>query len=160
MHIKTENFINTCRFPPVYLFKYIYYIQDIIRIRQQAFPISFLGLYMYTYSYLYQPKKKKNKLNPFLESENVLPPLSPFIITCWNHCLAVWAPAPQTLVNNSMTLMSSSALNSLSFLSSPLSAISQILSASLVPTPGKFLASCEWPGSLIIIHERKGSGVW
>ena len=88
-------------------------------------------------------KINKNKLNQFLESENVLPPLSPFIITCWNHCLAVWAPAPQTLVNNSMTLMSSSALNSLSFLSSPLSAISQILSASLVPTPGKFLASCE-----------------
>ena len=144
MHIKTENFINTCRFPPFYLFKYnIYYIQEIIRIRQQALPIVAFFKLSWMKHVLYQPKKNKNKLNPFLESENVLPPFSPFIITCWNHCLAVWAPAPQTLVNNSMTLMSSSALNSLSFLSSPLSAISQILSASLVPTPGKFLASCE-----------------
>ena len=140
----TENCINTCRFPPFYLFKYII-LRTTRHNKDKAAGIAYSSL-LQTFlddTCPLSAKINKNKLNQFLESENVLPPLSPFIITCWNHCLAVWAPAPQTLVNNSMTLMSSSALNSLSFLSSPLSAISQILSASLVPTPGKFLASCE-----------------
>ena len=65
----------------------------------------------------------------------------PHVLTCWYHALAVVGPAPHTSVNNLSTRTCSLDWNSFNLRSSPLWAISQILSASLAPTPCRDRAS-------------------